>query len=93
MKAYDSRLVAKLVPNSMKLSLKANMMRHGWNPSQGHANRVRLSRSHTYVHLRLHTQTPTLNELASGSLRDTLNFYLHPSPALKCVTFRSEQGE
>lgn len=75
MKAYDSRLVAKLVPNSMKLSLKANMMRHGWNPSQGHANRVRHSRSHTYV--RSHTQTPTLNELASGSLCDTLNFYLH----------------
>lgn len=93
MKAYDSRLVAKLVPHSMKLSLQANMMRHGWNPSQGHANRVQLSHSHTYVHLRLHTQTPTLNELASGSLRDTLNFYLHPLPALKCIMFRSQQGE
>lgn len=93
MKAYDSRLVAKLVPNSMKPSLKANMMRHGWNPSQGHANRVRLSRSHTYVHFRLHTQTPTLNELASGSLCDTLNFYLHPLPALKCITYRSEQED
>ena len=33
MKAHDSRLVAKLAPNSMKLSFKANKMRHGWNPT------------------------------------------------------------
>lgn len=34
------RLVAKHAPNSMKLSLKANKMRHGWNLTRGHRNSV-----------------------------------------------------